>query len=288
MLRSQWLHKEPTQVVPGCLWPESFQAVGPGPVGGLPRREFLLLGAALGPAMYHFQKVYFWGLPHRLCWKDRTAPQRVHRETINTAKEVSDCRGMGTSSNSEQPVSLMKCFSVYKGQTEEEIKSTRWERRRNIEHGSIYNTRGWQNQGSPGMKNELIWSKTKKILWRKEWLPTPVFLPGKSHGQRSLAGYSSWCCKELDTTERLILSKQKKTSHSRDWMNNGCFLLTVAPLSCWPLPWQHTWLRFFLDHITWQSHGLPLPPTPYGPWALERRNWVPFITLLFTTGMGHY
>ena len=197
MLRSQWLHKEPTQVVPGCLWPESFQAVGPGPVGGLPRREFLLLGAALGPAMYHFQKVYFWGLPHRLCWKDRTAPQRVHRETINTAKEVSDCRGMGTSSNSEQPVSLMKCFSVYKGQTEEEIKSTRWERRRNIEHGSIYNTRGWQNQGSPGMKNELIWSKTKKILWRKEWLPTPVFLPGKSHGQRSLAGY--WAINTFNT-----------------------------------------------------------------------------------------
>ena len=29
----------------------------------------------------------------------------------------------------------------------------------------------------------------KKIPWRREWLPTPVFLPGKSHGQRSLAGY---------------------------------------------------------------------------------------------------
>ena len=31
-----------------------------------------------------------------------------------------------------------------------------------------------------------------KILWRREWLPTPVFLFGKSHGQRSLAGYSPW------------------------------------------------------------------------------------------------
>ena len=29
-----------------------------------------------------------------------------------------------------------------------------------------------------------------KIPWRREWLPTPVFLPGESHGQRSLAGYS--------------------------------------------------------------------------------------------------
>jgi len=35
----------------------------------------------------------------------------------------------------------------------------------------------------------------------KEWLPTPVFLPGESHGQRSLAGYSPWGCKELNKTE---------------------------------------------------------------------------------------
>ena len=42
------------------------------------------------------------------------------------------------------------------------------------------------------------------IPWRKEWLPTPVFLPGDSHGQRSLAGYSPWGCKESDTTEGLI------------------------------------------------------------------------------------
>ena len=33
-------------------------------------------------------------------------------------------------------------------------------------------------------------------------LPTPVFLPGEFHGQRSLAGYSPWGCKESDTTER--------------------------------------------------------------------------------------
>ena len=40
-----------------------------------------------------------------------------------------------------------------------------------------------------------------KIPWRREWLPTPVFLPGENHGQRSLAGYSPWGCKESDTTE---------------------------------------------------------------------------------------
>ena len=40
-----------------------------------------------------------------------------------------------------------------------------------------------------------------KIPWRGAWQPTPVFLPGESHGQRSLVGYSPQGCKELDTTE---------------------------------------------------------------------------------------
>jgi len=40
-----------------------------------------------------------------------------------------------------------------------------------------------------------------KIPWRREWLPTVVFLPGESHGQRSLASYSPWDLKEVDMTE---------------------------------------------------------------------------------------
>ena len=42
-----------------------------------------------------------------------------------------------------------------------------------------------------------------KIPWRRKWHPTPALLPGKSHGWRSLIGYSPWGCKESDTTERL-------------------------------------------------------------------------------------
>ena len=41
------------------------------------------------------------------------------------------------------------------------------------------------------------------MLRKRKWQPTPVFLPGKSHGQRSLAGYSPWGLKESDTTELL-------------------------------------------------------------------------------------
>ena len=40
-------------------------------------------------------------------------------------------------------------------------------------------------------------------FWRRKWQPTPVFLPGGSHGQRSLVGYSPWGRKESDTTERV-------------------------------------------------------------------------------------
>ena len=44
-------------------------------------------------------------------------------------------------------------------------------------------------------------SWVRKIPWRRKWQPTPVFVPGESHGQRSLAGYSPWGRKESDTTE---------------------------------------------------------------------------------------
>ena len=42
-----------------------------------------------------------------------------------------------------------------------------------------------------------------KTPWRREWHPTPVLVPGESHGGRSLVGYSPWGRKESDTTEQL-------------------------------------------------------------------------------------
>jgi len=41
--------------------------------------------------------------------------------------------------------------------------------------------------------------------WRRKWQPTPVFLPGKSHGWRSMTGYSPWGGKELNMTEQPTL-----------------------------------------------------------------------------------
>ena len=47
-----------------------------------------------------------------------------------------------------------------------------------------------------------------KIPWRRKWQPTPVFLPGESHGWRSLEGYSPRGRKESDTTERLHFTRK--------------------------------------------------------------------------------
>ena len=49
----------------------------------------------------------------------------------------------------------------------------------------------------------MVYSFDYTYLWRRQWHPTPVLLPGKSHGWRSLIGYSPWGRKVSDTTERL-------------------------------------------------------------------------------------
>ena len=52
--------------------------------------------------------------------------------------------------------------------------------------------RHWRDGFNPWME---------KIPWKRRWQPTPVFLPGKSHGQKSLAEYSPWGHKESDRTD---------------------------------------------------------------------------------------
>ena len=46
-------------------------------------------------------------------------------------------------------------------------------------------------------------ASSRHFIWRRQWHPTPVLLPGKSHGQRNLVGCSPWGLEESDTTERL-------------------------------------------------------------------------------------
>ena len=118
----------------------------------------------------------------------------------------------------------------------------------------------------------------RKIPWRREWQPTPVFLPGESHGQRSLVSYSPRGRRESDTTERL------------------------------PFPLEHLmlstgWLTGAIFQKTDSSHGRKQtvaaveknPPAQAGdlrdrfaPWAGEtpwRRAWQP--TPIFLPGESH-
>ena len=75
----------------------------------------------------------------------------------------------------------------------------------NIRHSTIGKTTGFPG-GSDGKASGLQCGRPEfnpwvgKILWRRQWHPTPVLWPGKSHGQRSLVDYSPRGRKELDTS----------------------------------------------------------------------------------------
>ena len=71
------------------------------------------------------------------------------------------------------------------------------------------------------------WVQVQSLGWenprRRKWQPTPLFLPGKFHGQSSLVGYSPWGRKESDTTERphfLALCKPKHVMQMSEFFFN--------------------------------------------------------------------
>ena len=81
-----------------------------------------------------------------------------------------------------------------------------------------------------------------KIPCRSKWQPTPVFLPGKSHGQRHLVGCSLWGRKELDTTEQMSTHACNKLLQSELLKTTEIFPLTGLEIKCvksgcW---WGHT------------------------------------------------
>ena len=69
-----------------------------------------------------------------------------------------------------------------------------------------------------------------KIPWRRKWKPTPVLLPGKFHGKRSLVGYSSWGRKELETTKHIIILNFPDVSDSKASAYNAKDLVSTPEL----------------------------------------------------------
>ena len=103
----------------------------------------------------------------------------------------------------------------------------------------------------------------RKIPWKGAWQPTPVFLPGGSCGQRSLAGYS-WGCEELDRTEvtehvckhkkllKMIKNKQIKTMVRYHFITSRCAGIKKSDnihsgesLNCYNSFGKQNWARIF-------------------------------------------
>ena len=91
-----------------------------------------------------------------------------------------------------------------------------------------------------------------KIPWRRAWQHTPLFLSGELHGQRSLAGYNPWGCKESDTAEGTEHAHTQVFSRHNDekWKCNcissaRCTNKSVAPL--WGPSFKHTPFIFHLQ-----------------------------------------
>ena len=84
----------------------------------------------------------------------------------------------------------------------------------------------------PAMQETRVQSLSQNHPWRREWLPSPVFLPEESHGQRSLMSYSPWGCKESDTTEQLtLLLSSYKIPEFSSWKRSLLWdLLSLSPV----------------------------------------------------------
>ena len=126
-----------------------------------------------------------------------------------------------------------------------------------------------------------------KIRWKRKWQPTPVFLPGESHGQWSLVGYSPWGCKGLNRTERLPLSLWGSScshfhmaisrGHSGRSSGFGVEFERCGFVFCpWYLlaVWSWAGYMIFLSRSLWGSNPIRL-------WLGELRKTIP-------TSRGHF
>ena len=134
----------------------------------------------------------------------------------------------------------------------------------------------------------------RKIPWRRKWQPTPVFLPGESHGQRSLVGYSLWDCKESDTTE-ITSHTLYHDSYSKYWEANQGGTVTgkglknsqIGESKKVSLKWWHLtfklsaktrWVRWCYRHVRKPGAGKN-HPGPSAKWW----NWTSSFQLILLT-----
>ena len=138
---------------------------------------------------------------------------------------------------------------------------------------------GLQSMGSLSVGHD--WATSLALLtflhWRRQWHPTPVLLPGKSHGQRSLVVCSPWGCVESDTTERLHFQFSLWCWQGHWWCRGdggwNCRCLSLDPDGGVRLCW---WLLFSSSPCTRSKKKLPVSL----PNALHKAlKWLVFLIL---------
>ena len=112
-------------------------------------------------------------------------------------------------------------------------------------------------KNQPALQETLVPSLGQEDPWRREWLPTPVFLPGEFYGQRDPVGYSSWSCKELNMT--------KATLHActQDSIRMSCPSLYHTMANVKPIPpHQNLTESYFLSRVRWPEEKVSSYPGP--------------------------
>ena len=110
-----------------------------------------------------------------------------------------------------------------------------------------------------------------KSPWRRKWQPTPVFLPGKSHGQRNLEGYSPWGCKDSDTIEHTDTHIHSLSLFFFFSLFFGCCFITAN---------HFRWVALF------RFGCYPREVSPVGSWSREEgiESGAPDLTFILKAG----
>ena len=107
----------------------------------------------------------------------------------------------------------------------------------------------------------------RKILWRRRWQPTPVFLPGKSHGRRSPVGYSPWGCRVRHDWVTSLHCNIKASLMAQMGKESACNAWDLGSIPGW-----REWLSTPV-FLPGESHG-QRSLVGYSPWGHTESEWL--------------
>ena len=123
------------------------------------------------------------------------------------------------------------------------------------------------------------------VIWRRKWQPTPAFLPGESHGQRSLVGYCPWGRRESDTTEWLSLTHSFTLNIGLiRWLSGNESACQVrrcrrCGFKSWvrKIPWRVKWQPISV-FLLGKSHG-QRNLVGYSPWVCKESDMTEHLSI---------